>query len=113
MRQPAEKSAGDGLAGRCNDYVLFTANTGVRPNEAARLQYRDVGILKDEGTRQTILDIEVRGKRGVGNRKSTTGAVRPFELLKYRNVARPTDRIFPMNHHKLFNTIWNEEGLKN
>jgi hypothetical protein len=67
-----------------HDYVLFAANTGLRPDEARRLQFRDVAVVKDEGSGQTILEIEVRGKRGVGYCKSMNGAVRPFERLKAR-----------------------------
>jgi integrase len=67
-----------------HDYVLFSANTGLRPDEARRLQFRDVTIVEDDASRQTILEIEVRGKRGVGYCKSMTGAVRPFERLKNR-----------------------------
>jgi len=68
-----------------HDYVLFSANTGLRPDEARRLQFRDVTIVEDEASGQTILEIEVvRGKRGVGYCKSMTGAVRPFERLKAR-----------------------------
>jgi integrase len=67
-----------------HDYVLFSANTGLRPDEARRLQFRDVAIVADEASGQTILEIEVRGKRGVGYCKSMSGAVRPFERLKAR-----------------------------
>ena len=67
-----------------HDYVLFSANTGLRPDEARRLQFRDVTIVDDETSEQTILEIEVRGKRGVGYCKSMHGAVRPFERLKAR-----------------------------
>src|SRR5580658_1861299 len=67
-----------------HDYVLFSANTGLRPDEARRLQFRDVTIVEDDASTQTILEIEVRGKRGVGYCKSMTGAVRPFERLKAR-----------------------------
>src|SRR5579863_8282299 len=82
-----------------HDYVLFAANTGLRPDEARRLQFRDVAIVEDEGSQQTILEIEVRGKRGVGYCKSMSGAVRPFERLKarlrppraYDNPAAPSD----------------------
>ena len=58
------------------------ANTGLRPVEVLRLEYRDVKIVRDEGTDKTILEIEVRGKRGVGYYKSTTGAVLPFRRLE-------------------------------
>jgi integrase len=67
-----------------HDFVLFMANTGLRPDEARRLQFRDVEIVKDDATKETILEIEVRGKRGVGYCKSTTGAVKPFIRLKER-----------------------------
>jgi integrase len=95
-----------------HDYVLFMANTGLRPDEAARLEYRDVKIVEDEGSHETILEIEVRGKRGVGYCKSTSGAVKPFQRLVERNKPQPTDVIFPKTHRQLFNTILDEEGLK-
>jgi integrase len=95
-----------------HDYVLFMANTGLRPDEAARLEYRDVKIVEDEGSHETILEIEVRGKRGVGYCKSTSGAVKPFQRLVERNKPQPTDTIFPKTHRQLFNTILDEEGLK-
>jgi len=95
-----------------HDYVLFMANTGLRPDEAMRLQYRDVVIVEDEATEETILEIEVRGKRGVGYCKSTVGAVRPFERLKKRNDPAHTDLVFPKTHRELLNNILEEEGLK-
>jgi hypothetical protein len=52
------------------DYVLFMANTGLRPDEAKNLQHRDVSIVKDRATGERILEIEVRGKRGMGYCKS-------------------------------------------
>lgn len=95
-----------------HDYVLFMANTGLRPDEAARLEYRDVEIAEDWDTGEVILEIEVRGKRGIGYCKSTKGAVEPFKRLKQRNKPEPTDRLFPKTHRELFNTILEEEGLK-
>ncbi len=95
-----------------HDYVLFMANTGVRPDEAARLEYRDVTIVHDDATGETILEIEVRGKRGVGYCKSTTGAVGPFRRMKKRNNPQPTDLLFPKTHRILFNRILDDEGLK-
>jgi integrase len=95
-----------------HDYVLFMANTGLRPDEAARLEYRDVTIVEDEGSRETILEIEVRGKRGVGYCKSTSGAVHPFRRLRERNKPEPTDRIFPKSHRILLGKILAEEKLK-
>ncbi len=121
-----------------HDYVLFSANTGLRPDEARRLQFRDVTIVEDEASGETILEIEVRGKRGVGYCKSTSGAVRPFERLKARlrpprandeTVAEDapkvmkngsekwllpkiTDLIFPKSHRELFKTILEEQNLR-
>jgi len=113
-----------------HDYVLFMANTGLRPDEALRLEFRDVQIVVDDATGDTILEIEVRGKRGVGYCKSTTGAVRPFERLKARVRPEPerpegrrgekpaprlpqaTDLVFPGNHRELFNQLLDELKLK-
>ncbi|HEV7659333.1 MAG TPA: site-specific integrase [Allosphingosinicella sp.] len=95
-----------------HDFVLFMVNTGLRPDEALRLEYRDVAIVTDEATRERILEIEVRGKRGVGYCKSMPGAVMPFRRLKDRNHAEPTDRLFPTFQRELFNTLLDELGLK-
>ena len=75
-------------------------------------EYRDVEIVEDEATDETILEIEVRGKRGVGYCKSMNGAVRPFERLVERNSPDPKDLIFPKRHRELFNRILVEEDLK-
>ncbi len=115
-------------AEQVHDYVLFMANTGLRPDEAKNLQHRDVEIVTDEGTGERILIIEVRGKRGVGYCKSTTGAVRPYERLLNRAkpvqekiedgqpakpvFPAPMDHVFPGNHIKLFNGILNRAALK-
>ncbi|WP_439360543.1 hypothetical protein [Bradyrhizobium sp. DASA03007] len=97
-----------------HDLILVMSNTGLRPDEARRLQYRDVDVTVafDEGTRETILEIEVRGKRGYGPCKSTQNAVPVFERLKKRNKPQPTDLIFPKYHHEMFTRILQEEGLK-
>lgn len=123
-----------------HDYVLFMANTGLRPDEAARLEFRDVKIVKDHGSKETILEIEVRGKRGIGWCKSTNRAVLPFERLRNRLrpeiipesdedetapvrataqktkphlvKPQPTDRLFPARQHNLLNAILDEIKLK-
>ncbi len=100
------------LAEQLHDKVLFMANTGIRPDEANWLEYRDVEIVEDDATGETILEIEVRGKRGVGYCKSTTGAVRPFQRMIERNQPEPTDRLFPVDHKKQFNRILEETKLK-
>lgn len=100
------------LAEQLHDKVLFMANTGLRPDEINVLQYRDVEITEDEDSGETILLIEVRGKRGVGYCKSTTGAVFPFQRLVKRNQPKPSDLVFPHDQKKLFNRILGELDLK-
>jgi integrase len=95
-----------------HDLVLFMANTGLRPDEAARLEFRDVEIVRDRDTDETILEIEVRGKTGVGFCKSTAGAVQPFIRVRKRNHPKPTDRLFPKLHRHLLNNILGELKLK-
>jgi integrase len=95
-----------------HDYVLFMANTGLRPDEASRLEFRDVAIVTDEATGERILEIEVRGKRGVGYCKSMGGAVRPFERMRKRNGEEPTKKIFGKIQRELLNTILDELNLK-
>jgi integrase len=95
-----------------HDYVLFMANTGLRPDEAARLEYRDVEIVDDKDTDERILEISVRGKRGVGFCKSTRGAVKPFERLVERNTPEPTDRLFPTRQTMLLNKVLADTKLK-
>ena len=103
-----------------HDYVLFMANTGLRPDESALLEFRDVKIVEEGGER--ILELVVRGKRGVGYCKSTRGALRPFERVMARHSTqggdgevtppKPTGRLFPTRQTKLLNTILAETGLK-
>jgi integrase len=89
------------------------ANTGLRPDEGRRLQYRDVTVVKDEDTQERILEIEVRGKRGVGYCKSMPGAVTPFERLRKRNEPpSPETLTFGNIQRELFNTLLDELGLK-
>jgi len=122
-------------AEQLHDFVLFMANTGLRPDEAKNLQHRDVEIVTDEWSGDKILEIEVRGKRGVGYCMSTPGAVRPYERLRDRPAPMPpeidpkkdrdgnekpvegpkpgpTELVFPGNHIKMFNNVLNEEKLK-
>jgi len=126
-------------AEQVHDFVLFMANTGLRPDEAKNLQHRDVSIVVDEATGERILEIEVRGKRGIGYCKSMPSAVRPYERLLARPLPgppqgkrarrrrgeandapveeeakypKPTDHVFPGNHIKLFNGVLNRANLK-
>jgi integrase len=95
-----------------HDFVLFMVNTGLRPDEVKRIEFRDVKIVNDRDSGETILEIDVRGKRGVGFCKSMPGAVHPFERVKKRRKPAPTDLVFPTRHHDLFNTILGEINLK-
>jgi integrase len=129
-------------AEQVHDFVLFMANTGLRPDEARNLQHRDVAIVEDERSGERILEIDVRGKRGVGYCKSMPSAVRPYERLLNRprpvpaesrrqrqrrrreggeesalispqlEFPEPTDHVFPGNHIKLFNGILARTKLK-
>ncbi|MGX9147187.1 site-specific integrase [Mesorhizobium sp. 128a] len=110
--QEGEKAHRVWLAEQLHDKILFLANTGLRPDEANWLEYRDVEIVKDKATGQKILEIQVRGKRGVGYCKSTSGAVFPFERMVARNTPKPTDKLFPVDHKKQFNGILDKIGLK-
>lgn len=108
------KERWQGAAEDLHDYVLFMANTGLRPDEAQRLEYRDVEVIKEPGFRDRILHIEVRGKRGVGYCKSMPGAVQPFLRMQKRHGGKPDALIFPASkvRRTLFNTILTELGLK-
>ncbi|MEI8286787.1 MAG: site-specific integrase [Actinomycetes bacterium] len=126
-------------AEQLHDLVLFQANTGLRPDETKNLQFRDVAMVKDDSTGELILEISVRGKRGVGFCKSMPGAVKPFQRLLNRPkwtpqgrkprsqkklaeweskerpapaLPGPTDVIFPGSYLKLFNKILDRTGLK-
>lgn len=100
------------LREQLHDYVLFMANTGLRPDEAARLEFRDVAIVTDEATGERILEIEVRGKRGVGFCKSMTGAIMPFERLRKRNKPQSTDQLFGQTPADQINMVLEDLKLK-
>ncbi len=121
-----------------HDYILFMANTGLRPDEARNLEHRDVKMVKDDATGELILLIEVRGKRGTGYCKSRPDAVKPYQRLLNRpkwapqgrkprskkalaaaaaldpipnELPKPTDKVFPGNHIKLFNKIIKDDKI--
>lgn len=109
-----------------HDYVLFMGNSGLRPDEAQRVQIRDVTVEHDPTTKKDILVMDVRGKRGVRYTKTMPGAVFPFQRLKARRAAeaaktlldgkpgelQPTDLLFRPFNRDLFNQILREEELK-
>ncbi len=95
-----------------HDYVLFMANTGLRPDEAGRLEYRDVTVVTDQDSGERLLEIEVRGKRGVGYCKSMTGAILPFQRMQKRHKGKPTDKIFGKTPRVQMNEVLEELNLK-
>ena len=117
-------------AEQLHDFVLFMANTGLRPDEVKHLEFRDVEIVDDEYSDDRILEIEVRGKRGVGYCKSMPGAVLPFERLRDRprptgeiseeeadetaptEKPKLTDKLFPNEFKKMFNRVLTDNNLK-
>ncbi|WP_341486960.1 hypothetical protein [Pararhizobium sp. A13] len=71
----------------------------------------------------------MRGKRGIGWRKSMPGAVKPYERLRDRlkpvrkkddagegtivmKSPQPTDPVFPGNYLKMFNNLLDDQNLK-
>ena len=114
-RERARNPRNERWRGECeqfHDYVLFMVNTGLRPDEASRLEYRDVSVVVDVDTEERILEIEVRGKRGVGYCKSMPGAVQPYLRMRKRNNPRETELIFGKVQRELMNAILSELNLK-
>ncbi len=95
-----------------HDYVLFMTNTGLRPDEAGRLELRDISIVNDEATGEEILEIAVRGKRGTGWCKSMPGAVYPFQRMVQRHNFGPKDIVFGDPPRELLNNVLGELDLK-
>jgi len=126
-RENAQNPTREGLrwyAEQLHDFVLFAANTGLRPDELKLLEFRDIDIVYDEFSGANILEIEVRGKRGVGYCKSMPNAVHPFERLRDRirptkvtkreeaEAPLPTDCLFPNEFKKMFNRVLTDKKLK-
>lgn len=95
-----------------HDYVLFMANTGLRPDEAGRLEYRDVTIVTDQDSGERLLEIEVRGKRGIGYCKSMSGAILPFQRMQKRHSGKATDKIFGKTPRDVLNKVLDDLNLK-
>ena len=95
-----------------HDYVLFMVNSGLRPDEAKRIEIRDIDIVADGPGNEEILHIAVRGKRGVGYCKTMPGAVIPFKRMKERHSLEPNQLLFPKIQRELFNTLLDELGMK-
>lgn len=116
-------------AEQVHDFVLLVANTVLRPDEAKNLQHHDVKVVNDQATGERILEIVVRGKRGVGFCKSMPGCnpisacssgKKPTPIngsRKIRIVPRmrrviPSRPTLSQHHIKLFNGVLRRAKLK-
>ncbi len=97
------------LTEQLHDKVMLIASTGIHPDETNWLEHPDVGVIGDDATNETVLEIEVRDKRGVGYHDSIPEAVLPFQKMVERHQPEPTVRLFPTDHKKQFIRIL---GLK-
>jgi integrase len=110
-----------------HDFVIFMVNTGLRPDEAWALEFRDVKTEYDYGTKENILVSDIRGKTGVRYNKSMPQAVFTFERLRDRRKALlktqgktdediekqlHTTKVFPDRNRDIFNGILKETNLK-
>jgi integrase len=95
-----------------HDFILFMVNSGLRPDEAKRIQVRDIEAIADGANDERILHIAVRGKRGVGYCKTMPGAVLPFERMVKRHGLEPSQLLFPKIPRELFNELLVELGMK-
>jgi hypothetical protein len=95
-----------------HDLVLFVANSGLCPDEAPRIQAREVEIVADGPKLDKILYIVVRGKRRAGYVKTVPRAVLPFTRVVERHKRTSSDLILPTIQRVLFNTILGELDLK-
>ncbi|WP_293881417.1 hypothetical protein [Sphingomonas sp.] len=95
-----------------HDYVLFMVNSGLRPDEAKRVELRDVDIVVDGPRKEKTLHIAVRGKRGVGYCKTMPGAVLPFNRMKKRHDFESNELLFPKIQRELLNSLLGELGMK-
>jgi integrase len=117
--------------------VLFAVNTGLRPDEAWRLQFRDVTIVDDEDLRRRSwrskcaesvgwilqeharcgvaferLRSRLRPARVYGaNAPTGTSETSAVPNGQWR-TPEPTDLIFPKWQRELFKTILDEENLR-
>lgn len=104
------------------DYLLFMANSGLRPNEARQLAWRDLRVAKDaESKPALVVDVAPTtktGERSVVCRDGTQ--VYLDRLKKISRHAKPEDLVFcgydgkPVdNFNKTFNAILTKLDLLN
>ena len=120
-----------------HDYVLFMANTGLRPDESARLQFRDVTIVAGRRDRTsasskskcaasaapaTVRVCRARFSRSSGcatGRAPSAGeegdeprSGRSETPAQKMEKPKPTDLLFDMTHRELFKQVLQEEELQ-
>lgn len=102
------------------DYLLFMANSGLRPNEARQLLWRDVRIEKDsDGKSALVVEIAETTKTGARTVVCRDGAeVYLDRLKKLSKHAEPEDYVFcgwdgePVdNFNKTFHTVLSKLDL--
>ena len=75
--------------------LLFMVNSGLRPDEAKRIELRDHDIIEDGPGEEEILHVAIRDKHGAGYCKSMPGAVHPFKRMMERHSLEPNQLLFP------------------
>lgn len=102
------------------EYLLVLANSGLRPNEARQLQWRDARVIEDEdGKPCVILAIAETTKTGARTVVCREGTERYLERLRaFSKFTEPGDLIFaghdgkPVeNFNKTFHKILGQLGL--
>lgn len=99
-------------ADHLHDYVVFMANTGLKPSEAEALTYGDVEIIRDDDTGEQNLEIAIYDGNDESTCISTPAAVCPFERMVARTGPLPSDRLFPTTVRRQFNDILTRSNLK-
>ena len=100
-----------------HDYVLFSANTGMRVGELRNVRFCDCEIRPSNGS-SVVLITNIKGKRGTGECLSHYGAVKPLQRvikrsgLTLKNYRESTELLFKSHHREMFNTVLNDIGLK-
>jgi len=95
-----------------HDFMIFIVHTGVRVEEALRIQFQDCIIENKENNADKKLKIELEGKTGIRIAFGTQTAVNVYERLMKRNSPKKTDLLFPKNHRDGLNSLLKETNLK-
>ncbi len=105
---------GANAAGRRN-FTTSCCSWSIRacvPTKPSIFNVEEWAIVTDAPTGERILDLEVRGKTGIGNAKSMPGAVLPFKRLCQRRKLKPEEGLFTAGVFTRFNALLGELSLK-